>query len=108
MKTKFDQYNLELLEVLIGTPTSTEKKGASNSGQIEQILTQLRSRQIAAEQIETYTRQEAAAVKERELREAEARAKQQTQITESELSITVQQNQGKADFARAQQQAAQI
>ena len=34
---------------------------------IENILTQLRSRQIAMEQIETYARQQDAAVKEREL-----------------------------------------
>ncbi len=103
MKTKFEQYSLELLEVLIGTP------GAGAGGaQIEQILTQLRSRQIAEEQVETYRTQERAAAKERELREAEARAKQQTMLTESEISITVLSNQGKADFARAQQQAAQI
>ncbi len=101
MRTKFAAYSLELQEVLIGTPSG-------QGGQIEQILTQLRSRQIAEEQVETYSRQEKAAVKERELREAESRAKQQTHITESELSITVQANQGKADFARAQQQAAQI
>src|SRR5262244_3939753 len=103
MKSKFGQYNLELQEVLIGTPTSGQ-----GGGQIEQILTQLRSRQIALEQVETYNRQEQAAVKERELREAEARAKQQTTLTESELSISIQTNQGKADYARAQQQAAQI
>jgi uncharacterized membrane protein YqiK len=89
--------------VLIGTPTSGEA-----GGQIEQILTQLRSRQIAEEQVETYTRQEKAAVKERELREAESRAKQQSNITESEISIAVQTNQGKAEYARSQQQAAQI
>src|SRR2546425_10568380 len=41
-------------------------------------------------------------------REAESRAKQQTTLTESELSISIQTNQGKADYARAQQQAAQI
>jgi uncharacterized membrane protein YqiK len=103
MKEKFGLYNLELQEVLIGTPTSGQ-----GGGQIEQILTQLRSRQIAEEQVETYNRQEKAAVKERELREAEARAKQQTTLTESELSISTQTNQGKADYARAQQQAAQI
>jgi uncharacterized membrane protein YqiK len=103
MKEKFGLYNLELQEVLIGTPTSGQ-----GGGQIEQILTQLRSRQIAEEQVETYNRQEKAAVKERELREAEARAKQQTVLTESELSISIQTNQGKADYARAQQQAAQI
>jgi uncharacterized membrane protein YqiK len=89
--------------VLIGTPTSGEQ-----GGQIEQILTQLRSRQIAEEQVETYTRQEKAAIKERELREAESRAKQQANITESEISISVQTNQGKAEYARSQQQAAQI
>jgi hypothetical protein len=103
MKEKFAQYNLELQEVLIGTPTS-----GGQGGQIEQILIQLRSRQIATEQVETYNRQEQAAVKERELREAEARAKQQTNITESELSIQVQSNTGKADLARAQQEATKI
>jgi uncharacterized membrane protein YqiK len=103
MKEKFGQYNLELQEVLIGTPTS-----GAPGGQIELILLQLRSRQIATEQVETYNRQQMAAVKERELREAEARAKQQTNITESELSIVVQANNGKADVARAQQEAMKI
>ncbi len=103
MKDKFEHYNLELEEVLIGTPSSPE-----NDTQIETILTQLRSRQIASEQIETYDRQEKAAVKERELREAESRAQMQTSITESELSINVQTNQGKADYQRSIQQASQI
>ena len=103
MKEKFAQYNLELQEVLIGTPTS----GVPGS-QIETILTQLRSRQIAEEQVETYTRQEKAAMKERELREAESRAKQQTFITESELSINIQSNQGKAEYERSRQEAARI
>ena len=103
MKEKFTQYNLELQEVLIGTPTS-----GAPGGQIEQILVQLRSRQIADEQVETYGRQQSAATKERELREAEATAKQQTTLTESAISIQVQSNQGKADYAKAQQQAAQI
>jgi uncharacterized membrane protein YqiK len=103
MKAKFEQYNLELQEVLIGTPTSGQQ-----GGQIEQILIQLRSRQIAEEQVETYTRQEKAAVQERQLREAEAKAKQQTLLTESDIAITVQSNQGKADYARAQQEANRI
>lgn len=103
MKEKFEHYNLELEEVLIGTPQSP-----TGDTHIENILTQLRSRQIALEQIETYGRQQEAAVKERELREAESRAFQQTKITESELSITVQGNEGKAQYQRALQQAAQI
>lgn len=103
MRQKFAHYNLELEEVLIGTPGS-----AADDTAIETILTQLRQRQIAEEQVETYARQEKAAVQERQLREAEARAQQQRQITESELSITVQTNQGKADLQRSLQQASQI
>jgi uncharacterized membrane protein YqiK len=103
MQAKFDVYHLELKEVLIGTPSSREGDRA-----IEQILTQLRARQIAEEQVETYGRQEKAAAKERELREAEARAKIQQSLTESELSIAIQSNQGKADYQRSVQQAAQI
>ncbi len=103
MKAKFAQYNLELQEVLIGTPSSTE-----GDKQIELILVQLRSRQIAVEQVETYQRQQNAATQERELKEAQSRAEQQTALTQSEISIIVQTNQGKAEYQRAIQQAAQI
>jgi uncharacterized membrane protein YqiK len=103
MQEKFEHYNLELEEVLIGTPTAS-----ADDKRIEVILTQLRTRQIAEEQVETYGRQEKAAVKERELREAEARARQQQSLTESELSIKIQENQGKAEYQRALQQAAQM
>jgi len=102
MQSKFVHYNLELEEVLIGTPTSGDDK------QIEKILEQLRSRQIAEEQVETYTRQEKAAGKERELREAQARANQQQSLTQSEIDIQIQSNEGKAEYQRAVQQAAQI
>jgi uncharacterized membrane protein YqiK len=103
MRTRFCQYNLELQEVLIGTP----RPKASGDDQIERILAQLRQRQIADEQVGTYERQKLAAEKERELREAEARAEQQTAITQSELSIQVQQNTGKASLARSEQEADQ-
>ncbi len=103
MKGKFAHYNLQLEEVLIGTPTSSP-----GDNKIEVILTQLRNRQIAEEQVETYERQEKAAVQERMLREAESRARQQQLLTESELSIIVATNEGKADYQRALQQAAQI
>lgn len=103
MKEKFLHYNLELEEVLIGTPTSSDE-----DQQIETILMQLRSRQVATEQVETYDRQEKAAVKERELREAESRAQMQTKMTEAELSINIQTDQGKAEYQRSIQQAAQI
>lgn len=102
MKQKFSHYNLELEEVLIGTPNSEK------SDQTEKILTLLRSRQIAEEQVETYTRQQKASGQERELREAEARARQQQLLTESEISIAIKANEGKAAYQRALQEAAQI
>jgi uncharacterized membrane protein YqiK len=103
MKAKFDGYHLELKEVLIGTPSSRPGDKA-----IEQILTQLRARQIAEEQVETYGQQEKAAAKERELREAEAKARAQQALTESDISIAIQSNAGKAEYQRSVQQAAQI
>jgi uncharacterized membrane protein YqiK len=103
MKEKFEHYNLELEEVLIGTPSSP-----AGDTQIETILMQLRSRQVAAEQVETYNQQEKAAVKERELREAQSRAQMQTKMTEAELNINIQSDQGKAEYQRSIQQAQQI
>lgn len=103
MKVKFEHYNLELEEVLIGTPSAS-----ANDNKIEIILTQLRDRQIAIEKIETYSQQEKAAGKEKELREAESKARQQTFLTESDINIQIQSNQGKADYQRSLQDAAKI
>lgn len=101
MKARFSHYNLELEEVLIGTPTA-----ADGDRHITTILEQLRARQIAEEQVETYARQEKAAAKERELREAMARAASQKQLTESELAITIEANQGRAAYEKSLQEAA--
>jgi uncharacterized membrane protein YqiK len=103
MKARFSHYNLELEEVLIGTPTAGQ-----GDKHIATILEQLRARQIAEEQVETYARQEKAAAKERELREAMARADRQKSITESELAIQIEANQGRAAYERSVQQAAQM
>ena len=103
MRGKFNHYNLELEEVLIGTPGSS--KADSN---IETILNQLRSRQIAKEQLETYETQQRAAEKEKELREAESIARQQTTLTESDINIKIQENQGKAELMKAKQDAEKI
>ena len=103
MKEKFEHYNLELEEVLIGTPASPK-----SGNEIETILTQLRSRQIAREKLQTYETQQKAAEKEKELREAEAVAKQQTTLTESDINIKIQENQGKAELMKARQDAEKI
>jgi uncharacterized membrane protein YqiK len=93
MKEKFDLYNLELQEVLIGTPRSAP----GSNDQIENILVQLRDRQVAREQVETYARQEEAAIKERTLREAEAVAAQQKGLTQSRIAIEMAENKGLAE-----------
>jgi uncharacterized membrane protein YqiK len=75
MKSKFEKYNLQLEEVLIGTPKSPKA-----DVQIENILTQLRERQIAEEKRVTYQKQQAAAESEKSLREAEAVAEHKASL----------------------------
>jgi uncharacterized membrane protein YqiK len=100
MKAKFESYSLDLQEVLIGTP-----RAAAGDHTIENILIQLRSRQIAREQIETYQEQEKAAVQERALNEAKATAAAQSALTQSLIQVKVNENEGAAALARAQKDA---
>jgi len=100
MKAKFEGYSLDLQEVLIGTP-----RAAAADHTIENILIQLRSRQIAREQVETYQEQEKAAIQERTLNEAKATAAAQSALTQSLIQIKVNENEGAAAFARAQKDA---
>lgn len=99
MRAKFAEYNLELQEVLIGTPRSPV-----GDTQIEVILAQLRERQIARERIETYERQQEAAIKERTLREAEAVSAQQRGLTESKIAIDIAENNGQAEVKKQSRQ----
>lgn len=103
MKDKFGHYNLELEEVLIGTPRSPV-----GDDKIEQILMQLRDRQVAVEKLETFEKQRVAADKERELKEAEAVAEQQTILTQSSINVSIQENQGRAELQRAAQDAERV
>lgn len=100
MRTRFAAYSLEFQEVLIGTPRPRQ-----GDTQIETILMQLRGRQVAAEQIETYKSQQDAAAQERELNAAKATAAQQTHLTESAISVQIKENEGSAALARATKEA---
>src|SRR5689334_8769522 len=100
MKEKFTNYSLDLQEVLIGTP-----RAPAGDHTIENILIQLRSRQIAREQIDTYKEQENAAIQERALNEAKATAAAQTALTQSLIQVKVNENEGAAALARAQKDA---
>ena len=103
MRDKFSRYNLRLEEVLIGTPRAME-----GDVKIDQILSQLRDRQIADEQVITYERQQRAADQERELNQSRATAAQQTHLTESAIQISIQENVGRADAVKAVQEAQKI
>lgn len=103
MKEKFAKYNLQLEEVLIGTP-----KSPVADVQIENILTQLRERQIAEEKKVTYQKQQSAAESEKSLREAQAVAEQQSFLTKSKIQIDIERNSGAALASKAEQEANQI
>jgi uncharacterized membrane protein YqiK len=100
MKARFEAYSLELQEVLIGTP-----RAPPGDQTIENILIQLRSRQVAREQVTTFQEQEKAAVQERTLNEAKATAAAQTALTQSLIQVKVHENEGAAALARAQKDA---
>ena len=100
MKSRFADYDLGLQEVLIGTPHSR-----AGDTQIETILNQLRERQVAVEQSETYKKQEEAQAGLRSLNEAKAKASRQTDLTDSRVQIDIEVNQADAAAQRAQKDA---
>jgi uncharacterized membrane protein YqiK len=102
LRNKFREFDIECVDVLIGKP-GTEEAG----GKIETLLEQLRMRQLSIEQLETYERQTSAAEKLRTLKEAEANAAVQTQLTNAKAQVQIAQSAGEADLARARKQAEQ-
>lgn len=103
MQGRFAAYNLELQEVLIGTPHGNT--GDASGQRIDTILNQLRDRQVAKEQMDTYDQQQQAAIKERTLREAQARTQIQTELTKSEINVKIRTNEGDAAIAAATKEA---
>jgi uncharacterized membrane protein YqiK len=103
MSRKFLDYNLELQEVLIGTPHANP--GDASGARIDTILNQLRDRQVATEQVATYHLQEESANKERTLREARARTEIQSDVTRALITIEIRENEGRADVIKATKQA---
>lgn len=103
MKEKFARYDLELEEVLIGTPTAS-----ANDARINTILQQLRDRQVAREQIPTYDAQQKSSEKKKEFEEAQAKATAQAGLTQSSIEIEIADNKGKAALRSAEQEAAKV
>jgi uncharacterized membrane protein YqiK len=103
MKERFAAYNLELQEVLIGTPHGSA--GNASGARIDTILNQLRDRQVAIEQVATYELQEQSALKERSLREARATTEIQAELTNSSIQIAIKKNVGEAAVVEANKRA---
>ena len=103
MRERFLAYSLEFQEVLIGTP-----RAQVGDPKIEAILAQLRDRQIAREQVETYGQKEIAANKQRELNEAEKRAEKQSELTGSLVDISIKENQGAANVKAAEKRRQEV
>ena len=103
MRERFQAYSLEFQEVLIGTP-----KPQPGDNKIENIMSQLRDRQIAREQVETFAQKQIAADKQRELNESEKRAEKQAELTGSLVDISIKDNNGAALVKAAERRRQEI
>ena len=102
LRRRFREFDIECVDVLIGKP-GTEQPG----GKIEQLLEQLRLRQLSIEQIETYEHQRAASEKLQTLNQAQAQAAKQAELTNSRVQIQIIENQAEAELTRSRKQAEQ-
>ena len=103
MRERFLAYSLEFQEVLICTP-----KPQPGDNKIENIMSQLRDRQIAREQVETFAQKQIAADKQRELSEAEKRAEKQGELTASLVDISIKENHGSANVKAAEKRRQEV
>lgn len=100
MGRRFCDYDLDLREVMIGTP-----QPAGMNDPMATVLDQLRQRQVAAEQVQTFKSQAMAAEEMKKLTEAKAAAEAQAQLTKTKIGIEVADNEGKAKLALATREA---
>jgi uncharacterized membrane protein YqiK len=102
LQRRFREFDIECVDVLIGKPTTGDM-----GGKVETLLEQLRQRPFSIEQIETFTRQRAAADEQKKLNEAQALAARQAELTASQVQIRIAENAGEADLARSRMAAQQ-
>ena len=102
LQRKFCEFDIELVDVLIGKPETQEA-----TGEIEMLLEQLRLRQLSQEQVLTYEQQCAASEKLKTLKMAQAQAEMQTELTQSRVEIDIAKNRGEAELEQARMRAEQ-
>ena len=101
---RFSAYDINCVAVLIGRPESKLAAGTKDDP-IDRLFDQLRLRRLAEEQKATYTKQEEAAVRLKELNQANAAAEKQAQLTQTKIDIEVAANRGSAQLAEAERLA---
>jgi uncharacterized membrane protein YqiK len=102
---RFREYDITCVAVLIGRPESQLDAAHKGQDPIQGLFDQLRQRRLANEQVETYARQQEAAIKQRELNEARATADKQTELTQTHVDISIAGNRGEAQLAEARRLA---
>jgi uncharacterized membrane protein YqiK len=103
LKKRFQEFDIECVDVLIGKPDT-----ASEDNRIETLLDQLRQRQLATEQLATYAKQKEAASGLQSLKQANALAEMQTNLTNSKVEIEIASNRADANLAAAHKEAEQM
>ena len=101
--TRFKEYDINCVAVLIGRPES--KADAGKEDPIERLFDQLRQRRLADEQKATYVKQQEAAEMLKQFKQAEAAAAKQTELTQSKIDIEVAANRGEAQLAESERLA---
>lgn len=102
LQVRFAEFDIQCVDVLIGKPDSDD-----DNGKIENLLEQLRQRQLSEEQVATYEKQKTAATKEQELKQAQALAASQTQLTVSKVEIEIVRNRADANLEKVRKEAEQ-
>lgn len=105
LSRRFKEYDINCVAVLIGRPESQMEPGKADQDPIQRLFEQLRQRRLSNEQIETFAKQEAAALKLKELNEAQASAQKQAELTQTRIEIEISGNRGEAQLAEARQLA---
>ena len=100
---RFEGYDINCVAVLIGRPESAHRREGEDP--IDSLFDQLRQRRLAEEQKETFSKQQEAAARLKELNQAQAEAARQTHLTETQIEIQVAANRGAAQLAEAERLA---
>ena len=105
LSRRFKDYDINCVAVLIGRPESQADAAKGGPDPIQTLFEQLRQRRLSNEQVETFAKQEEAAVKLKALNEAKAAAEKQTELTQTRINIEVAANRGEAELAEAKRLA---